>query len=560
MESRHITSLPIVFPRGKAAAYTKTYKTQAGDFMVAVVGPREDLSRLPEVYVIHRPDHLIGRTLPHISSFHSLCLVDQDTADWDPQYPLTVIEIIDNLIQKALDSAVVGGQQRQAEFHTEFINYWDGDVSAYIYGNTGDLGGLRFSYRTLNTVTSEHGRPHKEYVVFTDDKQRDDWFRLRGEKSSLGFDGNVTVVRVNSSKVAPDKWPPQSLKGVFNWLQDADRQAHDALARGILANLTKNTQVVLFDVINEGIIGFEVRFNSVTKSVLQHHAKKRSNSGNRAQRQKLSSVLPMLRSKDATTSFSRIAVKSISNKEIQLRNRPIPVDLENKKILIIGCGTIGGFTSQLLVKVGAGRGKTGKMVLCDGDTLSPGNLSRHTLPAAYIGWNKAEALGNLIKRDSLGCPNIEIRPYHLEINEKHIQGFDIVVDATGHAPVGKMLAYVARLAALRPPFIIHGYNDAYGQASVVIVDNGKACYGCAKRLVTLKDESRPTTPHRVSCGSIFTPYDANVSTVTAALIQEAALNTLQDKLPWTYAQHSTGNAVHHKRRRLEKFGDCSVCS
>ena len=93
-----------------------------------------------------------------------------------------------------------------------------------------------------------------------------------------------------------------------------------------------------------------------------------------------------------------------------------------------------------------------------------------------------------------------------------------------------------------------------------MIDDGKACYECAKRLEILKEVDRPVAPHRVSCGSIFTPYDASVSTITAALIQEAVLNTLQDKLPWTYAQHSTGNVIHHKRRKLKKFGECSVCS
>ena len=316
--------------------------------------------------------------------------------------------------------------------------------------------------------------------------------------------------------------------------------------------------MVLFDILNEGIIGFEVEFNSATKNILQHHTNKRSTSGRG--KQKLSSILPMLRSKGATTEFSRVYVSSISSQEIHLRNRPTYADLENKKVLIIGCGTIGGFAAQLLAKVGAGRGNAGKLVLCDGDILSPRNLSRHALPATYIGWNKAEALCDLIKRNALGWPNIQSKPYRLEMKEENIQGYDIVVDATGHAPVGKMLAHLARTAAQRPPYIIHGYNDAYGQASVVIIDDERACYGCAKRLLTLKDDDRPKTPHRVSCGSIFTPYDANVSTITAALIQEAALNTLQDKLPWTYAQHSTGNAVHHKRRKLERFGECSVCS
>jgi len=559
VESRHITGLPISLPRG-CPVYIKAYQTQAGEFDIALVRPEEDLSRLPETYVLRRPANLIGMALPHISILQRLCLVNQDTADWDPQFPPAVVAMLNDLIQKALDNAVTTGNQRQEEFQTEFVNYWAGVVDAYIYGDAGKLSGLKFSYRSLKAATSADGKANKEYVVFLDSGQRDNWLRLRGDKFNVERDGDVTVVRVNRSAIAPNKWPPQSLREVFDWLKLADLSAHDSLANGILTNLTKNRQMVLFDISNEGIIGFEVCFSSATKTVLKHRTTKRYKSGEGKHKLKLDSILPMLRSKSATITFCRLHVSSISNQELQRRNRPVSIDLENKQILIIGCGTIGGFAAQLLAKVGAGRGMTGRLVLCDSDILSPGNLSRHALPATYIGWNKAEAISELIKRDSLGSPRIEIKPYRLEMKEDNIRGYDIVIDATGHAPTGKMLSYLARTSTQRPPFIIHGYNDAYGQASVVMIDNGQACYECAKRLEILKEVDRPVVPHRVSCGSIFTPYDASVSTITAALIQEAALNTLHDKLPWTYAQHSTGNAIHHKRRKLRKFGECSVCS
>lgn len=559
IESRYITDVPITLPR-ESPVYLKTYQTQAGEFVIAVINPDEDLSHLPEIYVLKRPIELVGIALPHISSFQRLCLVNQDTSDWDPQHPMSVISMLDSLIQKALDNAVTAGHERHEEFQTEFVNYWNGVVDAYIYGEPGKLLGEKFSYRTLNVVTSLDCKSEKEYVVFQNIEQRDNWLKLRGDKSYIGNDGDVTVVRVSRTAISPKRWPPKSLRDVFDWLRLTDLPAHDALANGILTNLSKDRQIVLFDIFKEGIIGFEICFSSATKKVLKHRTTKRDKTGRNKSKLKLTSILPMLRSKSATNALYRLNVSSISNQELQRRNRPVSIDLENKKILIIGCGTIGGFTAQLLVKVGAGRGNSGRLTLCDSDTLSPGNLSRHALPAKYIGWNKAEGMCELIKRDSLGSPRVDAKPNRLRMNEDSIRGYDIVIDTTGHAPIGKMLSYLARTATQRPPFIIHGYNDAYGQASVVMIDNGQACYECAKRLEILKDIDRPVVPHRVSCGSIFTPYDASVSTITAALIQEAALNTLQEKLPWTYAQHSTGKAIHHKRRKLIKFGDCSVCS
>lgn len=558
-ESRCITDLPITLPRDWDV-YTKIYQTKEGNFTVAVIDPDEDFSRLPEVYIISRPDKFTGTTLPHISSLQRLCVVNQENADWNPQYPPAVIGMLDSLIQQALNNAVSDGELRQIEFQGEFVNYWDGLTEAYIYGNAGELSEEDFFYRSLKAVTSSGREASKEIVIFTEPQQRDDWYRLRDQEITQEKDSNVTVVRVAYNNLAPVRWPPKSLSQVFDWLKSADLAAHDFLARGILKNLTNGRQIALLDIANEGIIGFEINFQSSARTILQHHTQRKTKHGGKKNGQKLRSILPMLRAKHATSAILRLSIRSISRQEIQQRNRVAPLDLENKKILIIGCGTIGGFAAQLLAKVGAGRGNTGKLTLCDGDFLSPGNLSRHALPATYIGWNKSEALSEYLKRDALGSLNIHALPYRMEMNEEKIRGYDIVIDATGHAPTGKMLSHVMRSSPQRPPFLIHGYNDAYGMASVVMIDDGKACYGCTQQLTVLSKSNKPSSPYRNSCGSVFTPYDASVSTITAALIQEAVLNTLNEKLPWTYAQHSTGKVVHHKRRKLRKYGGCSVCS
>ncbi len=202
IESRYITDVPITLPR-ESPVYLKTYQTQAGEFVIAVINPDEDLSHLPEIYVLKRPIELVGIALPHISSFQRLCLVNQDTSDWDPQHPMSVISMLDSLIQKALDNAVTAGHERHEEFQTEFVNYWNGVVDAYIYGEPGKLLGEKFSYRTLNVVTWLDCKSEKEYVVFQNIEQRDNWLKLRGDKSYIGNDGDVTVVRVSRTAISP---------------------------------------------------------------------------------------------------------------------------------------------------------------------------------------------------------------------------------------------------------------------------------------------------------------------------------------------------------------------
>ncbi|MEE1721090.1 ThiF family adenylyltransferase, partial [Pseudomonas aeruginosa] len=65
--------------------------------------------------------------------------------------------------------------------------------------------------------------------------------------------------------------------------------------------------------------------------------------------------------------------------------------LAGKNIALVGCGAIGGYLADLLVKSGAGF-LGGSLVLIDDDELSVGNLGRHFLGFEYIGQNKAAAL------------------------------------------------------------------------------------------------------------------------------------------------------------------------
>ncbi|MGP5224585.1 hypothetical protein [Psychrobacter aquimaris] len=57
--------------------------------------------------------------------------------------------------------------------------------------------------------------------------------------------------------------------------------------------------------------------------------------------------------------------------------------------------------------------------------------------------------------------------------------YDIIIDATGRAPVSKRLAYLLRqLGGVKKPIIIHAFNDGNGVASKVFIDSLDGCYNC----------------------------------------------------------------------------------
>ncbi len=65
---------------------------------------------------------------------------------------------------------------------------------------------------------------------------------------------------------------------------------------------------------------------------------------------------------------------------------------------------------------------------------------------------------------------------------------------------------------------------------------------------------------KVSCGNTYTPYDAAVSITTAALIQEAALSTLEETNTWNYKEHIFEGGRTRKPSLIKPKSYCDICN
>ncbi len=70
--------------------------------------------------------------------------------------------------------------------------------------------------------------------------------------------------------------------------------------------------------------------------------------------------------------------------------RPDVGNLSQKRIALIGCGTIGGYLAELLLRSGAGCGEN-YFHLYDNDSFKPHNFARHSLTAHNFGLAKSIA-------------------------------------------------------------------------------------------------------------------------------------------------------------------------
>ena len=100
--------------------------------------------------------------------------------------------------------------------------------------------------------------------------------------------------------------------------------------------------------------------------------------------------------------------------------------LKNSRVAVIGCGGIGGYAAEELLRLGIGQ-----LVAVDGDKFDASNLNRQILCThESIGHNKAECVKQRAALIAPAVSVIAVGEYLTEENaERILSGCDLVIDA-----------------------------------------------------------------------------------------------------------------------------------
>jgi molybdopterin/thiamine biosynthesis adenylyltransferase len=206
--------------------------------------------------------------------------------------------------------------------------------------------------------------------------------------------------------------------------------------------------------------------------------------------------------------------------------------LVGKRILLIGCGTIGGFLAQQLAQCGAGAG-SGFLTLVDSDSLQPSNIGRHLLGVPYLHRNKAEACAEFLLEQ---LPMLAIEACSGSVLDVDLPWgrYDLVVDATGEEALS--IALNERAVRNRPKSASHVFvwlmgNGALAQC-ILTGEPDYACLKCLKpelageaRYRGLRPSVEVQTVTNVACGdATFTPFPVSRSVAAAALACDLVLD------------------------------------
>lgn len=468
--------------------------------------------RAPLISLVDRPPHL---TWPHIESDGVMCLLPGE-AEVDAGAPAAVLR---NLLGKAIE--LIEPEERvsdQEAFRREFNSYWPVDNKALPI-----LSLLRPDAGTRRIVV---WRGQQITLVGDDSALMRRWLMHRNGDPSLKTKFVDGLLIWRDTALVPSEYPNTGAE--VRSLAAACRA--DDLLDGLVRGLPESFVVVIGATTLNGPVLAGVEIKKPAKKNLGPHRNAVESFGSGFRK----NHLPVERVRTAYLGSGRVVRARVERVDAAWvhgrdRDRRLP-RLRTARIVVIGCGSLGGAVAMQLARAGVSR-----LSLIDPDRLSWANIGRHELGAMSVGFSKAEQLACLIRRQ---LPHIESVEDHFarweEVerdNPNVLAGADLIVSTTGAG--GAELALNAwHMAQARSVPIAYGWTEPHACAGqVVVVGSSGACFGCcvnkfgaSKLQVT--EWPAETALQEPACGAVFQPYGPIELQHIAAMIAEAVVGRL----------------------------------
>ena len=141
--------------------------------------------------------------------------------------------------------------------------------------------------------------------------------------------------------------------------------------------------------------------------------------------------------------------------------------LRQKKVLVVGCGGLGGHIIDQLARIGIG-----SLCVVDGDVFEESNLNRQLLSdVPLLGTGKAMAAADRVRRVN---PDITIEAVDAFLTEENalqlLDNCDVVLDALDNIQSRKILAAACEKAGI--PYVYGAISGWVTQAAVAMPGDG----------------------------------------------------------------------------------------
>jgi len=485
---------------------------------------------LPRIQLLERP---IGMPsiVPHVSQDGDVCYAANGTLVFNIFDPAgQTLGCVERAIE-VVESAIRG--DLAADLAEEFFAYWPGELVLADIPLTKASSGKAFFCK--------HASSGSQFVFLTDDVERTKKKLSDSVFNAQQYAVDVQVVKSKSSPgVRQTAWPPRTVCEFLSWQGELDSDCSRRIVRS-LENVMKSGRRYVAVLIQSPTSWYGILADLDQKaqsSNLMHRLNVRP---------------ALLKSK-----IFPLSVMRIDDDYLASRNVPKRKTLLGLRIALVGCGTIGGYLADLLVRAGAGL-KGGLLSLIDSGSFIPGNMGRHRLGLPSMFKFKASEVADEIKRV---VPSACVEACVEDVRKvANLADFDLVIDATGEEALSNFLNKTMRQDRF-VPMVFSWVAGAGESVHALIRDTPEvACYHCMSTHQVASGTVVPPTYAGFGCESLYVPFPVSVSVSAAALALDAILDWVNGQSSPKFRSRVTKGALPGTQDHdLEKIEGCPACA
>ncbi len=455
-------------------------------------------------------------TYPHVEEDGMLCLLF-DGALVDPAQP---VEIVKQLLSDAvglLEKSYAG--ENHEDFRDEFLSYWgrvDTPSAKHFRSLLDPIGPSRI-------IRVWHGA--NSCIFAEDEKGLIEWLgNLGGKKQFTTYPAGVIWLKL---PMLTDQYP-KSNTGVLATVRALGDENALRVLRSLAVAAGDGFDLLIGARASTGVCFAGVSINKPTGSSSPY-----SKQGSPLTKGFRPAHVP----KDILATRYLNSAAPVTRHEVDradhawIHGRDVDAGLSSlasKRVVIIGCGSIGSLVAKTLATAGVGT-----TTFIDPQKLGWPNIGRHFLGAKYVDIEKAKGM-----EDELQVNFPHLRFHHrigsweavADSDPDILDDSDLIVSAVGHWSSEGLLNKWQRQGE-RPP-LVYGWTEEFASAghAVAIFTSG-ACFRCqltehgdTKLRVTRWPGS--TLRQEPACGIMFQPYGPVELNNSANLVAELAIDVL----------------------------------
>lgn len=434
-------------------------KSSGGPVSVRLIVKDWDFLEYPTITLMKHPNFL-PLLMPHVDSKGGLCYFRRGVVVLDRYDPTQAIAQCLDQATEVLEQIATNPDYRSGDIQDEFLSHWvsgQATLPWQVLKGTIAPNATSANYSLIETGIG------RQAIIASDMAEVEAFSKAFGNSAPLRTNCKCWLFNTELRPFVPVAMP-SSIKELFAWLQQWDRKIYN----GIQRVLEREKDYLVYSFITFAIdtpigwLGFGFDLDQVTRLSAKRFPKL---------------YKQYLHGKGGTRSLLRLYVTDISPGYVHDRNLSF-TNLRNKHITLVGCGAIGSYLAQSLIRLGAGLGR-GSLTLVDPDTLQPENLGRHLLGYPALFKLKAYAL-----RDELlsQFPLAKVESVAKSVVEhRALFSADLVIDATGEESVSELLNGWRIDRKTKTP-ILHTWIKGNGECvqSLWADHSGFGCYRCLK--------------------------------------------------------------------------------